>query len=241
MININVKIDFSKVIAKLDKLRREQMPYATAKALTATAQAVKKDLQSEMKQVFDRPTPFTLNSIYVKAARKNDLTATVGLKDGAKYLYPQIFGGGRKLKNFERALQSRNLLPSGMYAVPGSAAKLDKYGNMSKGQLMQILSALNVAEMTSGYLANRLQRMSGRTKKNQAQFFVGKPGNRLPLGVWQRFGFTHGSAVKPVIIFVQKVAYKPRFKFFEVAQATTKREVAAQFYSALDDALRTAR
>lgn len=241
MIKISVKFDISKVLEKLNKLQYEQVPYATAKALTATAQAVKKDLQNEMRQVFDRPTPYTLNSIYVKAARKTDLTARVWLKDGAGYLHPQIFGGRRTIKNFERALQSRGLLPSGMYAVPGSAAKLDQYGNMSKGQLMQILSALNVAEMTSGYLANRLQRIKGRAKKNQGQFFVGRPGRRLPLGVWQRFGFTHGSAVKPVIIFVSSVAYKPRFKFFEVGRDTINREFGKQFKSAMAEALSAAR
>lgn len=244
MIKIDVRADISKAIAKLSSIAKDQVPYATARALTATAKIVQKNLKSEMERAFDRPTRYTLNSLYTKSATKTNLEARVWLKDDAgkgtratDYLSPEIYGGQRKLKRFERALNAYGLLPSGMNAVPGSAAKIDQYGNMSRGQIMQILSALGTAEIRSGYSANRTK-TSG---KKRAQFFVGKPGDKAPLGVWQRFGFAQGSAVKPVIIFVKKVAYSKRFKFFEVGHATIKREFPIQFKMAMEQALRTAR
>ena len=53
-----------------------------------------------MRSVFDRPTPFTLNSIGVKPARKDNLESVVFVKDIAtSYLAPYEFGGRNKLNS----------------------------------------------------------------------------------------------------------------------------------------------
>ncbi len=39
-------------------------------------------------------------------------------------------------------MRQAGVLPGGMFWVPGSAAKMDRYGNISTGQIVQIVSAL---------------------------------------------------------------------------------------------------
>src|SRR5271157_979482 len=73
-----------------------------AKALTQT------DIVQTMTQVFDRPTPYALNSTYVVPATKDRLESFVQLKNGAakgtpaiKFLDPEVFGEERNPKRGE--------------------------------------------------------------------------------------------------------------------------------------------
>lgn len=249
MFDFSVKSDIDKIIRNTKDLAHKQIPFATARALTETAKVVKKAEEREIKSVFDRPTPYTQRSIYYKSANKKTLQAKVWLKDdtskgtpATKYLGPQIQGGQRPVKRFERALQRAGYLPQGWFAVPGAGAKMDRYGNMSRGQIVQILSALK-SFGEQGYLANRTKD-SAKRSRNQPEFFAIKPGQRrggLAPGVWQRHRFAHGSAVKPVLIFVSGATFHIRFKFHDVAKRTVSREIGPQFKQALTNAMATAR
>jgi len=238
VITVSVKTDMERLMRDV-KAEARQVRISAAIALTKTAKLAQADIKQEMRRVFDRPVAYTLNSTFVKPATVQSLASTVGIKDdmfsGGKgtlpvnYLSPQIAGGDRKLKRFERALQSRGHLPDGMMAVPGAAAKIDGNGNMSRGQLMQILSALGAGEKSAGYSANRTARSRKRNRK-QAQFFVGRPGGgRLPLGVWQSFRFAAGSAIKPVLIFVKRPIYRRRLDFQMIVNRTADREFGRLF------------
>jgi hypothetical protein len=123
-----------------------------AQAATATAQAVRLDQQREMRDVFDRPTAFTLGQVYVRRADANNLTAEVGISDApyrVGYLKWHVFGGQRTRTRFEKLLISAGAMPGDRYAVPGKFARLDAYGNISAGQIRQILSQLRI-EPTQG-------------------------------------------------------------------------------------------
>jgi len=231
-----------------------QIAYATARALTKTAQAVQEKQKREMRDVFDRPTPYTLDSTYIKPATKQKLMAKVGLKDfsgkgipAVKFLQAQVRGGSRRMKKFERALQSVGAMPQGFRAVPGSAAQLDQYGNMKPSQIVQILSWFKTFPgYQIGYLANmsdkrRASLQKGSKKRQGFAYFAGRPGNRLPDGIWQRFTFASGSAIKPVLIFVRNANYQAIYDFYYVAQKTAERELPSQVNAAVEHALRTAR
>lgn len=230
----------------------KQVRFAAAVALTKTAKAVEVAEKREMRDVFDRPTPNTMNSTYVKPATPQTLAAEIGIKNFAgkgiaadKYLAAQIKGGSRRMKRFEKALQSVGALPDGYRAVPGAAAKMDAFGNMQGGQIVQILSFFK-AFPEMGYKANmsdkrRMQLAKGSKKSVGFAYFVGRPGDRLPLGIYQRFNLSHGSAIKPVIIFVPHATYQAVFDFKFVAAGVVDREWARQFDSALTEAMRTAR
>src|SRR5262245_39031822 len=118
MIRLDVRSNIKQLTQGLTQVQREQVPFATALALTRTAQVMQAAQITEMQRVFDRPTPFTLNALFVSPATKRRLEASVYFKDFApkgtpagKYLRPQIMGGGRNLKRMERLLQGKGLLP----------------------------------------------------------------------------------------------------------------------------------
>lgn len=240
---VDVRVNVREVLRELERVKRDQIPYATALALTRTALEVKAQEVREMKRVFDRPTSFTLNSVYVRGANKKTLTAYVGLKYldrlDESYLDPQIIGGPRRLKRFEVLLQARGILRKGYYAVPASGARLDRFGNVSRGQIQQILSALGAQ---FDRYANRSDSAASRRNARNAQYFVPPPWSHLALGIYQRFGFARGSAIKPVFIFVQQPpTYRARLDFDGIGDRTAQKEFPQQFEVAMSEAMATAK
>jgi len=242
----------------------KQIPYVTSRAINATADDVQKGLVNEMKSVFDRPTPFTLNGVRVKYTNKRDLTAIVWLKDEApkgtpaeKFLRPQIEGGDRRVKRFERAFQHRGILPQGMQMVPAAGAKLDQYGNISKG-LFSVLAnyfwARNAGGYNFGTTADKRDKMKKGTKtKYGIEYFFnhgyrtytsssGKQGqHKTAPGIWMRIHTPFGTAIKPVILFTKPNRYQQRFDFFGVGLEVAKQVFERNFESAAQKAIATAR
>lgn len=253
MLKISVTTDAAKVIRQL-QANQKQVAFATAKAITKTAQQTREAEYAEMKRVFDRPTGYTLNSLYVKPATKATLEGRVWLKDdvfkgtpAAKYLLPQITGGMRKHKRFERALIQSGIMPAQYYAVPGSAAPLDAYGNLTAPFIVKLLSYLR-AFGESGYKANMTDIGRARTNKamskrigGDAAYFVLHDAQRKPVGIFQRIRFAAGSAIKPIVIFVKQPQYSLRFNFEQVAQRTIDQVFVPNLEVALNEALNTAR
>jgi hypothetical protein len=131
MFYIDVKADVKAIQRKMTALAYKQMPFATARALTVIAQRVQKAERANMKAVLDRPAPFTLSGVGVKAARKEDLEALVIVKDiTARYLEPYEFGG-------LNVLNSRALLKP--VNIP-----LNAYGNIPKGEMKQYMGRPDV-------------------------------------------------------------------------------------------------
>jgi hypothetical protein len=246
----------------IDKLRREmqvhgkQVPFATALALTRTAQAIKVDEEKEVVDVFDRPTPYTRKSFFVIPATKVTLRAEVEIKNDATeavppsaFLRPQIFGGNRSLKRFELALRNAGVLPNGYLTVPGSAARLDAFGNMSKGQIVQILSYFKTNGLagfnfnaTDASLKRRSNREAKRVGARGVQYFVGAPGDgKLPLGIWQRFSFSRGTAIKPVLLFIKFATFQKRFDFYYVGELGVEKYFHVEYAKAWEIATRSAR
>src|SRR5690606_7438019 len=97
---------------------------ATVQALNWTAADAAEEVQHEMRKVFDRPTPYTIRGVGVWKAKPGSLVAAIGLKGAAgkgtpatKYLAPQVYGGERGMKRFEKALERIDALPPGWRAV----------------------------------------------------------------------------------------------------------------------------
>lgn len=251
MISIRINNNLNELSARLAGLSR-QIPFATAVAINATVDKIVQAEQREMRDVFDRPTPYTLDSILTRRATKATLTAQVKLKDfggkgtpASRFLAPQITGGLRSMKRFEIALQAVGAMPTGFRIVPGAGAKLDAYGNLDRGQIVQILSFFK-AFPEMGYRANmtdkrRRSLARGSKTKQGYGYFAGRPGDRLPLGIYQRFGFGHGSAIKPVMIFVPSAVYRALYDFHYVGKITVEREFNQAFSTAFAAAIRTAR
>lgn len=237
-------------IARNARMRQAVLP-ATISALNATGDQILKALKDQMIKDFDRPTPYTLNSLTRTKAKAGKLYVTILPKDWAagkgteadKYLKPEIYGGDRNVKRFELALRRKRILPFDMYAVPGSGATLDAYGNMSRGQIVQILSFFGGAEKSAGYTANMTEKGKARLAKGSRkrgrgfEYFVARPGNKHNLhpGIYQRFIFAWGKAneVKAVLIFVKKPVYRKRYRWGELASETAMTNWAGNFRAAM--------
>ena len=253
MIQISVVHNIDNVLLSL-RVKQSQVKQAAAWAINETLVKAKDETIAEMRRVFQAPTPWTLNSMRVKRAGPNNLVGSIYFRKeagkgtpAAKYIQHQIEGGSRQMKRFERALMAMRVLPSGYFAVPGAAAVMDAYGNMSVGQIKQILSYFSAAEMTSGYSANitakKRERLRRGTKtKRGMEYFVGRPAQgRLPLGIYQRITqfARHGdstSAIKPILIFVKSANYKPRLNFKGVVDRAIAKHWNVEFNRALDQA-----
>mgnify|MGYP001556189631 FL=1 len=233
---ISIKSDIKQLTKRLTKIQKKQVPFATALALTKTAQKVKAEEIKTMERVFKKPTRFTLNSLFLKPAKKTQLTARVWVKDKAfkgsaaiDYLGPQIYGGRRENKRLEWLLKYKKLMPKNKFVVPGGAIRRNQYGNVSKAQINKILSNL-------GAQFDRYQN-TPIDKRSQKPYFIASPKSGLHPGIWKKTK----QGVQPMFLFVRQPTYKKRFPFFQVANKTSKRYFAEEFNKALQTALRTAR
>jgi hypothetical protein len=246
-VQVDIRPNIAQWRAAFDATQRA-VEIAAMVAMTRTAVRVKDAQVQEISKVFNQPVAYTLNSVYVRPATKSRMSAKVWLKDDVskgtpaeKYLGPHIEGGKRGFKRMEKALRAANVLPAGMYVMPGSAAKMDSNGNMNRGQIVQLLSYLRANRQQDANMNDKRRAAYGRRRAKQyqaqgVQFFVGRPGGgKLPLGVWERITFSKGSAIKPVLIFTSAPAYNKRWRFFEIAADVVDTWLKAEFERALEE------
>jgi hypothetical protein len=262
MLVLGVKNDIEKLTKHLTDLSKKQIPFATMLALNQTAKSAKEALTAQLKVTFDRPTPYTVNSLFVKPATKSKLVARVEHKDflskgkpPGEYLQPQIEGGLRKQKRSEVALGRLIGMPRG-YWTPGPGAQLDAYGNIKNGDITKILSAVQ-ALGEQGYLGNRTAASAKRKGKALEVYFVvpkNNPRGMAP-GVYQRFGravSTEGrgkkktliqqqGAIVPVLFFHERVTYDAIYDMAGTVERITAAEFGKRFAASLDYALQTAK
>ncbi|WP_223434841.1 MULTISPECIES: hypothetical protein [unclassified Pseudomonas] len=107
----------------------KQLPFAFALMSTRLAMLVKQGELSVLRARLDRPTATTMNSLYVKTAKKGNPEARTFFKDAwasgvpaETYLQQAVKGGRRPHKRFEKALIARGIMKSGQYAIPAASA-----------------------------------------------------------------------------------------------------------------------
>lgn len=129
MINVYSNIDaFSR---SLNAIARQQLPFATAQALTQLAREVVPQEQAAERINLDRPRPFTQDAVRALGASKTMPIARVVMMDrAAGYLEPYEFGGFNVLNG--RAL----LKPIGQ--------ALDQYGNIPDRTLAKLKGRADV-------------------------------------------------------------------------------------------------
>jgi len=230
--------------ALFGKASAAQLNKALAIGLTKIGARVKEAAAAEMRSVFDRPTPFTMNALQLKSAEKTHAQprAYVGFKDRAgsfipnhadagavlasrrHYLRPQVYGGGRPLKKLEARLRFAGALGAGQYALPGWGATLDAYGNMNRGDLVKILAYVGGFGEPGGD-RNTTAARKAKLKDAGTEFFVLKsPRGKLEPGIYRRSGKGSRAALVQMLRFIGRPPqYRPRFDFFGVADRTAAR------------------
>ena len=249
---LHLEVNTQEILAKMEG-HAKQIAYATMVALNKTAEQAKSEMLTEVDRVFDRPTPWTRNSLRIIYAKKNSLFAQVAFKDRAStessrsVLQPNVYGGKRHYKTMEARLLGLGLLPAGWNAVPGAAAQLDAFGNMAQGQINQILNVM--AAVVAGGGSKTIDRLAKGNKKKGVygfEYMVVVPGANTPSkhltpGVYQRVATGFGTSLKPVLIFVKQANYKTRFDFFAIGQRVVDRDLQGNFKQAIEQAIATAR
>lgn len=253
MLAYDVRGDIRQIERHLSGLARDQVPFATALALTRTAKFAERKIKEEIPRVFDRPTPFTRRATFVQPATKRQLYAMVFIREQEKgrvapirYLQPQIYGGTRGRKSFEKRLIEAGKMPPNHYAVTAVAADLDRYGNMKGGQITKMLSDLQAQfDETQNTTARSARRRLRSTRRRATFYFSTWPPSpktqHLRPGIYLRSHFGFGTAIKPVLIFVRRVRYGRRLRFFEIADQTSRMRFPIEFAIAMRRAIATAR
>lgn len=244
MITVDVQ-GFAGVADAIRDFSERRLSAALATALTRTAVKVRTEVQRELPRVFDRPSAYTMRNIRYTGATAKSLSAVVGFDIAAvtnergqvqgysqtgndtpasKYLQFQVEGGSRRVKRYELALQARGAMPKGWVSVPGAGARLDAYGNVSRGQIAQIISQLGT-ELLSGYTntPQSLKAKMSAQRKAGGQFIAVLPGRggKLKPGVYQRERI--GRNLTPVLVYVKAATYQRRFDFDGIARRAAER------------------
>lgn len=245
MFVIKLKDDLDKLRLDIENKQRKQINFAASKAINVVAKTVQESVRREMQNKFDRPTPFTLNSTFIKYANRQKLSAMVYIKDRelakskslAESIGHQFAGNRRMRKRLEYWLSRAGFISSDEYVVPGAGAKLDQYGNMSRGQIQQILSQLRAGPDAASYRSGSAR---SRASRAAAGYFWSR-GGKLARGVYQRFNFAAGGAVKPVLIVVKAPLYRQLIDMHAIGNKVVARDFNAEFSKQLEQAMRTAR
>jgi len=209
-----IGVDVSSVVQGFDRQQR-QMPFAVATTLTRLARLAREAETTEIVRAFDNPVPFTRSAVGTTSASKTLLESSVFIKDRqARYLRTEVEGGQRELKTFEK------LFGKGI-ALPGTGAKLNQYGNLTRATIKRIAAELN---------------SSGKSKR----YFMGKPrGHSLPEAIYARVD--GNSKIVPLLVFTTRAQYEKRLRFSEVAELTARANFEREMLQAWEQALATAR
>lgn len=226
--------------AELSMRLRRQVPYAASRALNDTADEAMDAIRTHMQRQFDRPTRWTLNAFRVDRANKAKLSAVIELKDAQKrqhYLRVEARGGIRPMTGVEKLLE-RRLAYAGIIqtVTPASGARLDRFGNLSRGQRNQILSAIQAQRDSH---ANTTKRSRARNRR-RTQYFVPREGSRLSPGVWARTS-KRGSVRKVLHFSAAQASYRKRLFLHERVQRTARARFAAHFRRRMIEAAASAR
>lgn len=231
---MNIKIEGLDAVRKqLGNLSR-QAEYAASRALNTTAYAVNTELKNTMRTTFaGGATAYTLRAFKVTPSHKTNLVASVALRtdmpEGGGTPYHQALeamftGGQRKYKRLEGWLRGRGLLPNGLMVAPGAKMPLDRFGNMRRRVLTEMLGVLgsNVHNL-------RVYRRTGRGKAQKAVgYFVALPGNKggKHPGIYKRIETGTSSGVQPMVLFVKPVQYRQFIDLPALGQAVADKTFA---------------
>jgi hypothetical protein len=215
-----------------------------ATALTRTARDIEGEWLGDIFAAIDRPTGATARAVSVKQATARDMVAEVFIKDRpvradapapVDWLAPQEEGGQRYLKKFERALIAQGSMPAGHKVVPGPFATLDGYGNISRSQIVQVITQLGAA-FSPGYqrvISSTLGKRLATAKRHGREYVAINKRQRggLALGIYQR----DGRALLPVFMFVSVVTYRKTLDLQQTARSLGPTRVVSQIERAIGE------
>ena len=242
----SVEFDLDHMIGKIDRIQYLEVPYAASVAINRVAVLAKDAIRAEMTQRFDRPVPFTLNSLYLKVSTKTNLEAELGLRDFApkgnpasKYLAPQIYGGPAYATRFQKSLRFKGILAPNRYAIPTQSDNLrvNQYGNVSPGMYTEILYKLKAFRDMSAFSYGK----HSKTKRQVNNIFVvlenSSKNVHLRPGIYDRLGMKNREG--RLFDFSRTPEFVGKFPFHRIGSEAAANNWNKEFGGALAMALAT--
>lgn len=225
LLRISVWSDLNKATRVLDALQRKQLPFATATMLTSLAKIAQAEEKKALPHIFDRPTPFTINSIGIKAARKSAPEAMVFVKDiAAAYLEPYEVGG------------THMMIGSGKtWLNPKDKLLLNKYGNFSASTLARLKARPDIFVGTIKTKSG--EQIGGVWQRPAPTKVIQSPGKRTA----KVRGANQSGHLKLLVRFGDPRPVRQHLDFGKRAAAVVNKHVAIEFAKALTKAMATAK
>lgn len=245
---------FNETFKFLESVSPKQFNYAKKLAINEVAKDVTFVLKREMQRVFDRPTRYTLDSLFIRYATVSNQEAFVSFKQAGssnagsagRYLMSEVFGGGREAKRSERTLENLGFKGAGdLFLTPASGAKLDANGNVPRRKWEEVIAFFKASGGNSFTATSKGgKRLNERAQSGKInQYFMIAPNdtraqsNRLSPGIYERKGL----GFSKLFSITKRPVYKKRFDFFGVGQQVAADQFAKRFIEAFEYAQRTAR
>lgn len=217
-----------------------------------------RDIQAEMRRVFDRPRRETLNALKWVDGQVPSFAATIDWRDDgfvgkgtltpSRWIAIHMTGGVRRQKGSELRLQRARAVGQPIYLVPTKYAPVDAYGNVPGPRMVKILSDLEaLGGEGQGFDGNRRAGKRSRGRRRAEYYFAIWPGsparrspggrlypNNLPPAIYQRFGEGQGSYIRPIFVFARSAPkYAQRLDVTVLVQETIRRHAPEFFLRSL--------
>lgn len=184
---LQIKVDAKAVnglVKGMEGLTDQQLRWAVADAMTAAATAAQEELRRVTPSHVDRPTRYTMNSIYrwPGFVKPQSLHVEVGFKDlpmrnmgtTQHYLLPMVRGTTRPPTRGEQRLRSLAGF-GGMYYIPSkynnNGLRYNASGNLTAGTHTRVLSRIKAFNL-EGFNMNRTSSGKSAIKAGKADFFA---------------------------------------------------------------------
>ncbi|MFL9998727.1 hypothetical protein PQR34_45435 [Paraburkholderia sediminicola] len=216
MLQISVKSNVDAVSHRLTGFAYRQLPFAEARTVTELVKLAAEAEKAAIPQVFDNPTPFTVNSVAVQPARKDLPVARVYIRDrAAQYLAPYEFGGAQFL-----GAKPADLVPV--------AAAANQYGNLPRNTIRKYMGRpdvfLRTVKTARGEVYGLWQRPAAQGAKKTRGRAKGLAANAT-------------GKLKLLVAFHKPVQTKKRLEFGTraqtIAQANFNRVLGAELAKAI--------
>jgi len=223
-IEISIRSNIKEIQKKLSAFADKQVPFATAQALTAVAKKVAADESANIAKTFEHPSPFTVKSVRVQAARSDRLYARVFVMDkAARYLQPYEVGG-------THVLSSKALLNP-------KDIQLNQYGQLRRGALAALKARSDIfigpVKTNKGIVNGVWQRVAAIAKIER------RKAGKIIVSQTKR-GLNQTGRLKLLIRFGDALSVNKRLHYADVAKRTVDANLNREFGRALGKAIATA-
>ena len=212
MLNLSINSNIRDQLRQVNAEHKRQIAFALVKTVNELAKIAQEEEKKGLASFFDNPTPFTVNSVAIKYAKKGNPTATVYIRPlAARYIAPYEYGGKQFLGSKPADL------------VPISVAA-NQYGNLPRNTIKKYLNRKDVFLGKVGSIYGLWQRPTVQIGKRK----VGKTAN------------TTGK-LKLLVSFHDPVNTQKRLNFGARANAVVTRNIKSVFERQLAAAIASAR